>query len=139
MVIPKTLPRDHDGRVSPDVIDALFSHSQQLDGRVTGIEKVIGHISEKLDQVATAVTQQAAIPRSNLSDTLGIVSKASTLLMFAAGAIIFIATSISAGPVATLQARDLEYGQRMMRMESALRRVEEHHMNYVLANARGKQ
>lgn len=132
MVVPKSLPRDNEGRISPEIIDNLFAHSQHMDARVTGIEKSMASVVDKLDKIAIAVTTQAAIPQYKIADTLDIVSKASTLLVIAAGAIIFISTSISAGPVASLQARDAEYGQRMMRLEKAISRVEDQHMQYVL-------
>lgn len=132
----KALPRDSEGRVPNDVLDALFANSQHTEARVSNIEKTLDNLAAKMDALTGIVTRQAAIQPYKIGDTLDIVSKASTLLVIAAGAIIFIATSISAGPIASLQARDLESGQRMMRLEQSVRRTEERQLEFILKNSR---
>jgi hypothetical protein len=94
----------------------VLAHTKGLEQRVDGIERAVdvlgkrfdrvsGNINDKLDALARAVTLQAAQPQFSITSMLAIVSMCVGLLGSGATATIWIATSISAGPVAELRTK----------------------------------
>ena len=106
--------------VSAHSIDQLYSKTAGLEARVTGIEAGLTNLSDKMDGVIKAVTVQSAQPQYNVRETLDTVFKMTALASLLASGIIFIATSISSAPLASIEQRLKFDTQRLDRIERAL-------------------
>jgi len=120
----------------PSGIAAIFAHTKALEGRVDGIERAVDSLgkrmehgaaqtNDKLDALARAVTTQAAQPQFSLTAMLAVVTMCAGLLGSAAGTTVWIATSISAAPMAELRMELKHHQDNARRLERTVERLTE--------------
>lgn len=120
--------------VTADAAD-VFSHVRNLEGRLdgfgdrlTGVERSMsamakenrqsaGILSDKIDQLARAVSVQQARPDFNVREMLQVVSVCVFLFTAAAGGIVTLATYVAAGSQAKTDERVATLKERLDKWE----------------------
>lgn len=90
---------------------SFLAHVEKVESRVDNIERDLGVLSKRFDAGMKNVTDKldslvrtvAGQPRYAVSEVLDVIVKSAVLLGMCASAIIWISTSIAAGPVAELR------------------------------------
>lgn len=115
-------------------LTAVFAHVRGVESRVDKVESAVTDLgkliarresamNEKLDAISRLVTIQSAQPQYKVGEVLDVVVKAGGLLAMCATAIIYIATSISSAPLASVNERLRFDSDRLGRIERLIERT----------------
>jgi hypothetical protein len=129
-----TPPMSNDKTIMPDTV---MSHVRGVEGRVAGIEREVSSLGQRFEAGFAGINTElkalgnrlAASPNYRVGEVLDVVTKGAALLGMAAASIIFISTSISSGPIATIQTELRQERERAARIERALERLTATHIS----------
>lgn len=111
--------------------DSVMAHVRGVEGRVEGLEREVAVLGRRFEKGIADVNTElksignklAASPNYRVGEVLDVVTKGAALLGMAAAAIIFISTSISSAPIATIQSELRQERERLVRLERVIERM----------------